>query len=193
MEDQMPKGVSEMVDRRRKWLGLLFAGAMALLLLVSLQHSRIRAGGMTPVGMRRAAPNLVLEQMNGGSWTLAEHRGQVVLINLWATWCGPCREETPGLVRLFHEDGPKGLEVVGLSLDVGDRQKVAAFAEQFHVPYPIVFPEPMSQLTDTVEGVPTTILVDREGRVAKTYGGAVQRAVFAADVGELLAEKEAVR
>lgn len=143
--------------------------------------------------MRLAAPDMVLERMDGGSWRLREHRGQVVLINLWASWCGPCREETPGLVRLYREMGPQDLEVVGLSLDVGGRDKVRSFVRQFEIPYPIVFPERMSQLAETVEGVPTTILVDREGRVAKTYAGAVRQAVFAADITELLTEKDAAR
>lgn len=182
-----------MEERGRTWVVGFFVVAAALALFVSLRPGRVRAGGITPVAMRRAAPDMVLEQMDGGSWRLREHRGQVVLINLWATWCGPCRQETPGLVQLYREVGPKGLEVVGLSLDVGGREKVRNFARQFQVPYPIAFPEPMSQLTDTVEGVPTTILVDKEGRVAKTYVGAVERAVFAADVDELLAEKDVAR
>jgi cytochrome c biogenesis protein CcmG/thiol:disulfide interchange protein DsbE len=182
-----------MEERRRAWLGTIFVLAAALALFVSLRYERVRAGRLTPVTMRRQAPNMDLELMDGGRWRLREHRGQVVLINLWATWCGPCREETPGLIRLSREDGAKGLAVVGLSLDVGGREKVRAFVRQFQVPYPIVFPEPMSQLADTVEAVPTTILVDRNGRVAKTYVGAVERAVFASDVDALLAEKDAAR
>jgi Thiol-disulfide isomerase and thioredoxins len=155
---------------------------------MTLRHGPVRAGGLTPVAKRQLAPNMEFEQLNGGTWRLREHRGQVVLINLWATWCGPCREETPGLVQLFKDDGPKGLAVVGLSLDVGGRDKVGAFARQFHVPYPIVFPEPMSQLADTVEAVPTTMLLDKDGRVARVYVGAIERAVFAEDVETLLAE-----
>ncbi len=178
-----------MKERRRSGVIVFFAVAATLAFFVSLRHSRVQAGSITPVATRRAAPDFVLERMEGGSWRLGDHRGQVVLINLWASWCGPCREETPGLVRLFEQDGPKGLEVVGLSLDEGGRDKVRSFARQFQVPYPIVFPESMSQLQDTVEGVPTTILVDKDGRVAKTYLGAVRREVFAADVAELLAEK----
>ena len=186
-------GVLKMERRERVWVAGFFALAAALALFVSLRQGRARAGGMTPVAMRREAPDMVLAQLDGGNWKLRDHRGQVVLINLWATWCGPCREETPGLVRLYREAGPKGLEVVGLSLDVGGREKVRSFVRQFQVPYPIGFPEPMSQLTDTVEAVPTTILVDRNGRVAKTYVGAVRQAVFAADVDELLAEKNVGR
>jgi len=178
-----------MKERGRRWAIPAFLAAAALAFFLSQRQGTVRAGGITPVAMRRPAPSMVLERMEGGSWRLNEHRGQVVLINLWATWCGPCREETPGLVRLYQQMGPKGLELVGLSLDVGGREKVRAFARQFQVPYPIVFPEPMSQLADTLEGVPTTILIDREGRTAKTYVGAVREAVFAADVKDLLAEE----
>jgi cytochrome c biogenesis protein CcmG/thiol:disulfide interchange protein DsbE len=179
-----------MKELGRPWVVWFFVAAAGLAFFLSQRHGEARAGGITPVAIRRAAPEMTLEQMNGGKWRLQEHRGQVVLINLWASWCGPCREETPGLVRLYREAGPKGLEVVGLSLDVGEREKVRAFVQRFEVPYPIVFPEPMSQLADTVEGLPTTILVDKDGRVAKTYVGAVRREVFAADVHELLAESD---
>lgn len=182
-----------MKERGRFWAVCFFVVAVGLAIFLSQRHSEARAGGITSVAMRRAAPEMTFEQMDGGKWRLLDHRGQVVLINLWASWCGPCRQETPGLVRLYREAGPKGLEVVGLSLDVGGREKVRAFVQRFEVPYPIVFPEPMSQLADTVEGVPTTILVDKDGRVAKTYVGAVRREVFAADVDELLAENDIAR
>jgi cytochrome c biogenesis protein CcmG, thiol:disulfide interchange protein DsbE len=177
-------------ERGTPWVAWFFILAAGLAVFLSQRHGEARAGGITPIAMRRTAPAMTFEQMDGRKWRLQEHRGQVVLINLWASWCGPCREETPGLVRLYREAGPKGLEVVGLSLDVGGREKVRAFVQRFEVPYPIVFPEPMSQLADTVQGVPTTILLDKDGRVAKTYVGAVRREVFAADVEELLAESD---
>src|ERR1700727_2342232 len=60
-----------------------------------------------------------LTQLGGGEWKLADHRGEVVLINYWATWCGPCQEELPGLMQVARESGPKGLAVVGVSLDAG--------------------------------------------------------------------------
>lgn len=182
-----------MDESRRGWLAAFLLAAAVLGVLMTLRHGPVRSGRLTPVAKRQHAPNMEFEQMDGGTWRLRDHRGQVVLINLWATWCGPCREETPGLVKLFKDEGPKGLAVVGLSLDVGGREKVRSFAEQFQVPYPIVFPEPMSQLADTVEAVPTTMLLDKSGRVAKVYLGAVRRAVFAADVDALLAEKDDAR
>jgi cytochrome c biogenesis protein CcmG, thiol:disulfide interchange protein DsbE len=133
-------------------------------------------------------PALALAQLDGGTWRMEEHRGQVVLVNYWATWCGPCREETPGLVRLSRELGPKGLAVVGVSIDEGSRGKVQQFVDEFHVPYPVAFPEAMSQMARGMAGVPTTILVDRRGRVAKTYVGAARERDFEADVDVLLRE-----
>jgi len=180
----------EMDEGRRGWLATFLLAAVALGVFMTLWHGPVRAGGLTPVAKRQLAPNMEFEQLDGGTWRLRDHRGEVVLINLWATWCGPCREETPGLVRLFNEDGPKGLAMVGLSLDVGGREKVRSFAEQFRVPYPIVFPEAMSQLADTVEAVPTTMLLDKSGRVAKVYVGAERERIFKEDVEALLAEKD---
>jgi cytochrome c biogenesis protein CcmG/thiol:disulfide interchange protein DsbE len=148
-----------------------------------------QSGGITPVGERKVMAELVMAQLGGGTWRMAEHRGQVVLVNYWATWCGPCWEETPGLVRLSQKLGPKGLAVVGVAIDEGGREKVQRFVEEFHVPYPVALPEKMSQMEYGLVGVPTTVLVDKHGRVAKTYTGAVRQADFAEDVGVLLGEQ----
>jgi thiol-disulfide isomerase/thioredoxin len=134
-------------------------------------------------------PKLVLEQLGGGAWRLGDHQGQVVLINYWATWCGPCREETPGLARMARELGPEDFAVVGVSLDEGGREKVQRFVDEFHLSYPVAFPGPMSQMSQGMEGVPTTILVDRKGRVAKTYVGAVGEEDLRRDVAVLLGER----
>lgn len=148
-----------------------------------------QSGGIASVGKRKPMPELVMQELDGGTWRMADHRGQVVLVNYWASWCGPCWEETPGLIRLAQEMGPKGLAVVGVAMDEGGTAKVREFVERFHVPYPVALPERMSQMGYGLEGVPTTVLVDREGRVAKTYVGAVREGDFEEDVGVLLAER----
>jgi cytochrome c biogenesis protein CcmG/thiol:disulfide interchange protein DsbE len=168
---------------------MAMVAVVALLLLAFVWHHQAKlSGGLTPAGSRRQMHDAALQQMDGGTWRLSEHRGQVVVINYWATWCGPCREETPGLVRLANELGPRGLAIVGVSLDEGDRGKVRAFAERFHVNYPVAFPAPMSQIAQGLEAVPTTILVDREGRAAKAYIGAMREVDLRTDVEALLAE-----
>jgi cytochrome c biogenesis protein CcmG, thiol:disulfide interchange protein DsbE len=148
-----------------------------------------QSGGITPVAERRVMPELVMARLDGGTWRMGEHRGQVVLVNYWATWCGPCWEETPGLIRLSQEMGPKGLAIVGVAIDEGGREKIKKFVAEFGVPYPVVLPQKVSQMEYGLEGVPTTILVDKEGRVAKTYVGAVRQADFKTDVEVLLAER----
>ena len=148
-----------------------------------------QSGGIAPVGTRKVMPELVMAQLDGGTWRMAEHRGQVVLVNYWASWCGPCWEETPGLIRLSKELGPQGLAVVGVAIDEGGTAKVNKFVEEFKVPYPVALPERGSQMAYGMAGVPTTILVDRQGRVAKTYVGAVRQGDFREDVGVLLGER----
>jgi cytochrome c biogenesis protein CcmG/thiol:disulfide interchange protein DsbE len=168
------------------WAKYLFVGAAVLVAWVTSISWPRRAEPMVPVGARKSLPSVVLTQLDGGTWRLADHKGQVVLINYWASWCGPCREETPGLVRLSDE--VKGLAVVGISMDEGDKGPVRAFVRQMHVGYPIAFPEAMSQMAAGMVGLPTTVLVDREGRVAKTYVGATREGEFRRDVEELLRE-----
>jgi cytochrome c biogenesis protein CcmG/thiol:disulfide interchange protein DsbE len=165
-------------------------GIAAFAVVALVWHFGARQSGeIVPAASRRRMPEVELAQLGEGTWRMADHRGQVVLINYWATWCGPCREEMPGLARLSRELGPEGLAVVGVSLDEGGREKVQRFVEEFHVPYPVAFPAPMSQVGQGLEGVPTTILVDRAGRVAKVYVGAVREGDFREDVKVLLGER----
>ena len=142
------------------------------------------AGHLTPIAQRKAMSHLALATLNGDQWQLTQHSGQVILVNFWATWCGPCRQETPGLVQLANDPH---LALIGISLDAGgdtpaNRAKVAAFTRSLHIPYPIAFPPPNSQLEFGLDLIPTTVLIDRHGRIAKLYEGAVRQSVFAADI-----------
>jgi len=173
----------------RRWVRFA-VGVVGFGIVAAAWHfGTLQSGGIRPAGERTAMPELVMAQLDGGTWRMADHRGQVVLVNYWATWCGPCWEETPGLIRLSQEMGPKGLAVVGVAIDEGGAEKVRKFVDEFRVPYPVVMPERMSQVEYGLEGVPTTILVDKQGRVAKAYVGAVRRADFKTDIEELLAEQ----
>ena len=172
----------------RTWLFLFIAAAM--LFGAGRWHWPSQSGGFTPTADRRTLPDMVLQQVDGGKWRLAEHRGQVVLINYWATWCGPCREELPGLTQVARDAGPNGLAVVGISMDTGPDvpTRVQQFVAQYRVPYPVAFPEPMLHSGARDMGIPTTLLIDRQGRLVKTYYGAVEHKDFAKDVAALLAE-----
>jgi len=133
--------------------------------------------------------DLAFPQLNGGDWRLSDHRGEVVLINYWASWCAPCRQETPGLIDLARDYRYKGLSIVGVSMDEGGKRAVESFLREFRLPYPVLVPDLASPSTPAIDALPTTVLVDRDGRVAKSYVGAVHEAVFRADVDRLLAER----
>lgn len=75
--------------------------------------------GVRPVKDRARMADLVMPQLDGSSWRLSDHRGEVVLINYWASWCAPCRQETPGLIDLARDYRYKGLSIVGVSMDEG--------------------------------------------------------------------------
>lgn len=138
-------------------------------------------------------PAVHLKLLSGDSWNLNDHRGQVIAINYWATWCGPCWQETPMLVSLSHEYGRQGFVIVGVATDERNSAEippaVLRFIERFHVDYPVAMTAPMSQVAYAMEGLPTTILIDRRGRIAQIIVGALQETNFRANVEALLREQ----
>ena len=113
----------------------------------------------------KAAPEYVASTLQGDSVALSSLRGKVVLLNLWATWCAPCRHETPFLQSLYEERRSQGLEIVGISMDNGDaRDQVEEFVREFGVRYPIlVDPQMRGMDSYQVLGLPATFLIDRDG------------------------------
>lgn len=113
----------------------------------------------------RPAAEYTAVTLEGDSISLASLRGEVVLLNLWATWCGPCRTETPYLQSLFEDYKDQGFNIVGVSLDTGDASEdIEMFVEEYGVTYTILH-DPMMKGMDLYQvlGLPATFLVDREG------------------------------
>jgi peroxiredoxin len=124
-------------------------------------------GGGEAAGPRvgAPAPAYTAATLAGDSVSLASLRGQVVLVNLWATWCAPCRHETPYLQSLGVERADDGLAIVGISMDTGDaHDQVEEFVEEYGVTYRILV-DPQMRGMDTwrVLGLPASFLIDREG------------------------------
>ena len=175
--------------KHRKLLQYTLFATVVVWIAVGIQHWNDDSGPIQAPANRRPMRELVLPQLDGASWRLSDHRGQVVLVNYWATWCEPCRQELPGLAKLAREYQPKGLAVVGVSMDEDRPNTVQQFAKEFHIPYPVVLGTSFSPVGSSVQALPTSILVDPQGRAAKTYIGAVRESVFRADVDHLLAER----
>ena len=138
--------------------------ATALLLVASLGWGCATAEADGPV-VGAEAPAYGGATLAGDSVSLAGLRGQVVLLNLWATWCAPCRHETPFLEALFQARKAEGLTIVGVSMDTRDaRNQVVEFVEEFGVTYPILL-DPQMRGMDAyrVLGLPASFLIDRDG------------------------------
>jgi cytochrome c biogenesis protein CcmG, thiol:disulfide interchange protein DsbE len=128
-----------------------------------------------------------LPAIDGPEWSSREHRGQVVLLNFWATWCPPCRAETPSLVKVHNELNGRGFSVVGVSLDDDPAAVVPAFVREYRVSYPVLKPEGFP-LAGRIETLPTSLLIDRHGRIARTYTGMISESILRRDVEALLSE-----
>lgn len=128
--------------------------------------------------------------LDGDTVSLASLRGDVVLLNLWATWCKPCRQETPYLQSLYEEHRDEGLEIVGVSLDVrGAARQVAEFVDQFDVTYTILHDPAMRGMElYQVLGLPATFLIDREGVLRWMRYGPIEEgdAEFLSALGDVL-------
>lgn len=119
----------------------------------------------------KPVPDFTVTTLDGRTITAASLRGKVVIVNFWATWCPPCREEVPDLVALQQKYGEQ-LVVLGLSTDEGASDKVRQFAEAHHINYPVAqVGEDMERLFAGVTGLPTSFIVDREGRIVQKHVG----------------------
>ncbi len=114
----------------------------------------------------QAAPEIAFEDGEGNPLTLDDFRGQVVVLNLWATWCAPCRHEMPSLDRLQAHYGGPHLQVVPLSLDRGDADAVQAFYDEIGIQHLEIYRDPKAAAGRALGafGLPTTVVIDQSGR-----------------------------
>jgi len=119
----------------------------------------------------QSAPDFVLKSSTGNNLRLSEYRGDVVMINFWATWCGPCRQEMPLLDDLYGRYERVGFTLLGVNID-DDSRRAMKMIEELGVTFPVLFDESkdVSKLY-AVEAMPVTILVDREGTVRHVHHG----------------------
>lgn len=167
------------MGRRAKLAGQGVGVGLVALLFVLLVWSLARSEGgdlaaAAASGERPRAPDFTLERLDReGELTLSSLRGNAVVLNFWASWCIPCREEAPFLERVWRESRDRGLVVVGL--DAKDfRRDARAFMRRYGLTFPIVYDGPGDRLSDYgVTGFPETFVLDRDGRVVEVFVGAV--------------------
>ncbi|MFJ7198023.1 MULTISPECIES: TlpA family protein disulfide reductase [unclassified Streptomyces] len=172
---------------KRPLVPFLAALACAVALIVGITTG---GGPGTPAGFHRgkdgtltidsahrpAAPDFIGMDADGRPVKLADYSGKTVVVNAWASWCEPCRKETPALVRYHEKMKDQGVVVLGLNRD-GSANAARAFAREFHMPYPSILDPGGKHLLSLPKGVlntkglPVTLVVDERGRVAATVSG----------------------
>ncbi len=166
------------------WLGYLAVFAAILFFFAPESWWQF---GVVPPGERKPAANFTLKNLDGAPWNFGEQRGTVVVVNYWATWCGPCRVEMPGLVRFADEYKTRGVQTVGVTVDE-DLSLVPPFVEKYGIKYPILAAGYNPNLSPDGMVLPTTFLYDKNGRLAKKYTGIVLESTLKSDVEALLKE-----
>ncbi len=125
----------------------------------------------TGVNVGDLPPDFTLPDLDGNNVSLSDFEGKVVVVDLWATWCPPCREEIPFLIELYDEFEGQGLVILGVGLDQGGAADLAPFVEQNAIDYTIVVGNRSVGEAYQVTGIPTTFIIGRDGRIAAKHIG----------------------
>jgi peroxiredoxin len=173
---------------------LRLSAALATALLVgcfvegcSKPQLSVSAASVKAEKERRAAPDFALKDAEGKLVHLSDYHGKVVLLDFWATWCGPCKIEIPWFMDFQRQNQEKGLVVLGVSMDDEGWEIVKPYLASMKVNYRVVIGnDHTAQLYGGVDALPTTFLIDRDGKIAAVHVGLVDRKDFENGIDELL-------
>jgi peroxiredoxin len=157
-----------------RWLGLL--AAVAVIALLIPVHETTTEGDRTACDSRAkpADLNFTLKDINGQDFSLAAQQGKVILLSFWATWCGPCKIEIPWFIELQAQYQPRGLMVVGVSVD-DPVSELKPFADRMKMNYPVLVGDGRDDLKEhaygPMWGIPTAFLIGRDGKICRKHMG----------------------
>lgn len=162
---------------------LVFLAAFALSAVGCAQSDTTPPANPTPTEVKKIDRAGLDKQFDS-------HKGKVVLVNFWATWCGPCVKELPSLIAMQEKYGPQGLQVLGLSIDEVPVTQVASFAQRNRMNYPVlVVGEDAMTKWGSFEAIPMTLLFDRNGKSVWAHEGYASRELFEKHIQAALAAK----
>ena len=167
----------------KKTILILVAVLLVLGWIVLRRHS-----AHLPTAALRPAPMFSLTDLSGRTLSLSDSRGKVVVLDFWATWCDPCKQEIPHFIEMQSKYAPQGLQVLGISMD-DDEPPVRQFQRQFKMNYPVAIGNPkLADQYGGILGLPITFVIDRNGRITARHIGATDPSLIEAEVQKLLAQ-----
>ena len=171
---------------------LIAAGVSALLMLSGCNSSKpVKAANAATKAEkdRKAAPEFELKDADGKTVRLSDYKGKVVLLDFWATWCGPCKIEIPWFIEFERTYKDKGFSVIGVSMDEEGWTAVKPFISELAINYRILQgSDSLAQLYGGVDALPTTFLIDRSGRIAATHVGLADKDDFENGIKTLIGQ-----
>jgi cytochrome c biogenesis protein CcmG/thiol:disulfide interchange protein DsbE len=138
----------------------------------------------------QAAPDFALKDLNGRIYRLTDFKGRVVLLNFFATWCDPCRQEIPHLLKLRQKFGGQGVEIIGVSLDHQVDRVLRPFIQRYGITYPVLLGTREVVLDyGGIRGIPTTFVIDHNGTISDYFAGMPPSYLMEESVTKLLKQK----
>lgn len=167
---------------------VIVAVAISAMLFFAVRRSH-RKGASAPVAaVGKEAPDFTLKTLDGKTVSLSDYRGKAVLVNFWATWCGPCNIEMPWLVDLHKKYAAQGFEILGVSMDDVDPKDIAKFAQDKKVDYPILLGQ--DSVGDAYGGIPFlpgNFYIDRSGKIVEKGFGLIGKPEIEENIQKILA------
>lgn len=169
-------------------MNIRLLSTLAVLILVATGCSSLKpVSAAKEEKERKPAPNFELQDERGKTVRLADFKGKVVLLDFWATWCGPCTIEIPWFIEFQRRYKDKGFSVIGVSMDEGGWEVVRPFVEELKMNYPIVIGNDQTAAAfGGVDVLPTTFIIDKQGRIVATHMGLTSKNEFEETIKSLL-------
>ena len=192
LDDTQPEPARRSAGTRRWIAAVAAACALGLLVVPWMLHRPAQAtnGDAKPVPAHKpegvANLDMTLKDMNGNDVKLADYRGKVILLNVWATWCGPCQAEIPELVEAYNKYKDQGVVIVGVSLD-DTADTLRAYAPKKQMNYPILLMrDEFDEAYGPIFGVPITFFIGRDGKISQKHFGPVTKEDIDREIKALL-------